>query len=197
MKIVLASSNPGKIRELQEMLQALPIEIVPQSALGVSDADETGLSFIENAIIKARHAADITGLPAIADDAGIAVAALDGAPGIYSARYAGTKASSAENIQKLLTALENVPDGQRQACFYCVLAFVNHAKDPTPLICEGVWHGTILREPSGQGGFGYDPIFYVPSEGKSAAELTTAVKNRISHRGLALQSLLQKIPGKL
>lgn len=197
MKIVLASSNPGKIRELQEMLQALPIEIVPQSALGVSDADETGLSFIENAIIKARHAADITGLPAIADDAGIAVAALDGAPGIYSARYAGTKASSAENIQKLLTALENVPDGQRQACFYCVLAFVNHAKDPTPLICEGVWHGTILREPSGQGGFGYDPIFYVPSEGKSAAELTPAVKNRISHRGLALQSLLQKIPGKL
>lgn len=197
MKIVLASSNPGKIRELRHLLQNLAIDIIPQAELGVSDAEETGLSFIENALIKARHAAKVTGLPALADDAGIAVAALQGAPGIYSARYAGNKASSQENIQKLLLAMQQVPAAERQARFHCVLAFVQHATDPTPLICEGVWHGTVLSEPTGTDGFGYDPIFYIPSEGKSAAELSLAVKNQISHRGQALQLLMQKLPEKL
>jgi XTP/dITP diphosphohydrolase len=197
MKIVLASSNKGKINEFQSILSPLDIELIPQSALGVSDADETGLTFVENAILKARHAATVTGLPALADDSGLAVAALHGAPGIYSARYAGKDSNAANNIQKLLAELHGIPADRRQAEFICVLAFVAHANDPVPLICEGKWIGRILEQPTGDKGFGYDPVFFVPSENKSAAELPPTIKNTISHRGKALQFLIKQLPEKL
>jgi XTP/dITP diphosphohydrolase len=197
MKIVFASNNAGKTRELQAMLAHFDVTVVPQSTFNVSDIPETGLTFVENALIKARHACSVTGLPAIADDSGLSVNALDGAPGIYSARYAGPQATSVDNIKKLLTALQSVPPAERQACFHCVLVFMLNATDPTPLICHGIWTGTILSTPQGQEGFGYDPVFFVPSENKSAAELTLEVKNRISHRGQALQMLMKKLPEKL
>ncbi len=197
MKVVLASSNQGKINELKELLKSLPITLIPQSELGVQDADETGLSFIENALLKARHASHATGLPAIADDSGLAVAALSGAPGIYSARYAGKQANSTDNIAKLLQALAHTPDKQRLASFHCVIAFVSSDNDPVPLVCEGVWHGSILQIPRGTTGFGYDPVFYVASENKSAAELTPETKNKLSHRGMALRSLIRRLPEKL
>jgi XTP/dITP diphosphohydrolase len=196
MKIVLASHNSGKIKELTELLAPLQIELIPQSALGVDDVEETGLSFIENAILKARHAAKITGLPALADDSGLAVDALKGAPGIYSARYAGTN-NSADNITKLLAELHDVSDENRNAHFHCILAFISHAADPMPLVCAGKWSGVILREPKGEGGFGYDPIFYIPSIKMSAAELPGVIKNKISHRGIALELLLKLLPEKL
>lgn len=189
-KIVLATSNAGKIKELAALLQPLQIEVMPQSHFNISDADETGLTYIENAIIKARHAAKLSGLPALADDSGLSVAALNGRPGIYSARYAGARATSPDNIAKLLAELRDVPDDQRQATFHCVLAFLTSADDPSPLICHGRWHGKILREVSGTGGFGYDPVFYVPTENKSAAELGAELKNQISHRGMALRSFV-------
>lgn len=189
MKLVLASSNAGKLAELRALL-GVDFELHAQSDLGVADADETGLSFVENAILKARHAAAATGLPALGDDSGLCVAALDGAPGLYSARYAGAHGNSEANIDKLLVELEGVGDAQRDARFVCVLALVRHAHDPRPLIAEGVWPGRILHERRGTGGFGYDPVFFSPSHGCSAAELAPAVKTRDSHRGLALAALV-------
>lgn len=197
MKIVLASSNVGKIRELSSLLAPYNIEIIPQSAFNIPDAEETGLTFIENAILKARHAAKLTGLPAIADDSGLAVKALNGAPGIYSARYAGSHGDPTANIHTLLANMEQVPDDQRQACFHCALVFLNHADDPTPIVCDGIWHGTILRKPHGVDGFGYDPIFYIPTLKLSAAEIDKAEKNKISHRGMAMQKLLQGLKNQL
>lgn len=190
-KVVLATGNAGKVRELASLLQDFGLDIVAQTELGVESAEETGLTFIENAILKARHAAAITGLPAIADDSGLAVDALGGAPGIYSARYAGEDASDRENLEKLLAALKDVPDSKRQAQFHCVLVYLRHADDPTPLVFHGVWPGVVTHAPAGEGGFGYDPIFYVPSEGKTAAELTREEKSAISHRGQALKQLLE------
>ena len=196
-RIVLASNNAGKVRELKALLSPLKIDLIPQSELGVADIEETGQTFIENAIMKARHAASITGLPALADDSGLVVPALNGAPGIYSARYAGTTATAKDNIQKLLHDLSDVPLAERGAYFYCVLVFLTDARDPTPLMCDGKWMGSILFTPQGEQGFGYDPIFYVTTEKMSAAELPAAKKNTISHRGLALQSLLRFLPDKI
>ncbi|ELQ6221664.1 XTP/dITP diphosphatase [Cronobacter turicensis] len=190
-KVVLATGNAGKVRELASLLQEFGLDVVAQTELGVESAEETGLTFIENAILKARHAAQVTGFAAIADDSGLSVDALGGAPGIYSARYAGSDASDQENLEKLLVALHDVPDEQRQAQFHCVLVYMRHAEDPTPLVFHGVWSGVITRAPAGQGGFGYDPIFFVPSLGKTAAELTREEKSAISHRGQALQLLLE------
>ncbi len=190
-KVVLATGNAGKVRELADLLRDFGLDVVAQTELGVESAEETGLTFIENAILKARHAAQITGLPAIADDSGLAVDALGGAPGIYSARYAGVDASDQQNLQKLLATLEEVPDEQRKARFHCVLVYMRHAEDPTPLVCHGSWEGKITRETAGAGGFGYDPIFFVPGEGKTAAELTRDEKRAISHRGQALKLLLE------
>ena len=169
--IVLASNNGGKVRELTELLAGARIRIVPQGDFGVPEADETGLSFVENAILKARNAAQHSGLPAIADDSGLEVDALHGAPGIYSARYAGAGASDADNVVKLLHALESVPEAERTARFQCVMVYMRHAADPTPLICQGTWEGRILFAPQGENGFGYDPIFYVPAQGHSSAAL--------------------------
>ena len=192
-KVVLATGNAGKVRELASLLSDFGLDIVAQTDLGVDSAEETGLTFIENAILKARHAAKVTGLPAIADDSGLAVDVLGGAPGIYSARYSGEDATDLKNLQKLLETLKDVPDDQRQARFHCVLVYLRHAEDPTPLVCHGSWPGVITREPAGTGGFGYDPIFFVPSEGKTAAELTREEKSAISHRGQALKLLLDAL----
>jgi XTP/dITP diphosphohydrolase len=197
MNIVLASNNAGKIREFSELLKNLPITIMPQSTFGISAAEETGLSFVENALIKARYAARLTGLPAIADDSGLTVTALNGAPGIHSARYAGCNATAEDNMHQLLVELASVPEAKRQASFYCALVFVAHANDPTPLICTGKWSGLLLSAPRGEAGFGYDPLFYIPSEKKTAAELPLAIKNKISHRGIALHSLLTLLPEKI
>ncbi|WPU23731.1 XTP/dITP diphosphatase [Cedecea neteri] len=190
-KVVLATGNAGKVRELANLLADFGFDVVAQTELNVESVEETGLTFIENAILKARHAAKVTGLPALADDSGLAVDALGGAPGIYSARYAGEDASDQQNLDKLLQALKEVPDEKRQAQFHCVLVYMRHAEDPTPLVFHGSWPGVITHEPVGQGGFGYDPIFYVPSEGKTAAELTRDEKSAISHRGQALKLLLE------
>jgi XTP/dITP diphosphohydrolase len=192
-KLVLASSNPGKLREINQMLAGLGMEVLSRSEFDVPDADETGLSFVENAILKARHAAALTGLPAIADDSGLEVDALKGAPGIYSARYAGIGASDAENVQKLLAELKDVPEAERTARFQCLMVFMAHAEDPTPLICQGSWEGRILFAPQGENGFGYDPVFWVPGEQCSSAELAPELKNRLSHRGQALQKLLEAL----
>ena len=189
MKIVLASGNHGKIAEFGSRFAGSGIELVAQSVLGVSEVEETGLSFVENAILKARHAARATGLPALADDSGLCVDALDGTPGLNSARYAGRHGDSAANIDKLLDALRAVPDAQRGAHFICVLALLRHAGDPAPLLAEGRWHGRILRAPRGERGFGYDPVFFDPQQDCSAAELDPALKNRVSHRGRALAAL--------
>lgn len=195
-RVVLASSNKGKVREFNELLAGLDLEVVPQSGFGVPDADETGLSFVENAILKARNAAQHTGLPAIADDSGLEVDALNGAPGIRSARYAGPGASDRQNLEKLLDALKDVPDAERTARFQCLIVFVRHALDPTPIVCQGTWEGRILREPHGINGFGYDPVFHVPTHGCSAAELSSEVKNQLSHRGQALAKLLRILRGE-
>lgn len=189
-KVLLASGNRGKLREIKQILSGLGMEVVPQSDFEVPDADETGLSFVENAILKARHAAQLTGLPAIADDSGLEVDALNGAPGIYSARFAGPDASDAQNLQKLLAELKDVPEAERSARFQCLMVFMLHAQDPTPLICQGTWEGRILLAPQGENGFGYDPVFYVPGEDCAAAELSPETKNRLSHRGQALAKLL-------
>jgi len=193
--IVLASSNAGKVREFNQLLGGLQLEVVPQSQFHVTDAEETGLTFVENAILKARNAAQHTGLPAIADDSGLEVDALHGAPGIYSARYAGPKASDAENLEKLLGMLRDVPEEKRGARFQCVLVYLRHALDPTPLICQGTWKGSILTAPRGANGFGYDPVFFVPTHACSAAELPAESKNILSHRGQALSQLLVALPG--
>ena len=192
MKLVLASSNAGKLAELRDLLGD-GFDLHAQSEFGVEDADETGLSFVENAILKARHAARATGLPALGDDSGICVDALDGAPGLYSARYAGGHGDSAANIAKLLAALRDVPEAARTARFVCVLALVRHADDPMPLIAEGRWEGRVLRARRGGNGFGYDPVFFSPAHGCSAAELPAAVKNRDSHRGIALAQLRARL----
>ncbi|CAM3709086.1 XTP/dITP diphosphatase [Rahnella bruchi] len=188
-KVVLATGNAGKVRELAHLLADFGLDVVAQTELGVESAEETGLTFIENAILKARHAAAITGLPAVADDSGLAVDFLGGAPGIYSARYAGADACDQENLDKLLVALKDVPQGQRSAQFHCVLVYMRHAEDPTPLVCHGSWAGEITFAEAGAGGFGYDPIFYVPELGKTAAELSREEKSAVSHRGQALKLL--------
>ncbi|QUY47670.1 RdgB/HAM1 family non-canonical purine NTP pyrophosphatase [Serratia plymuthica] len=190
-KVVLATGNPGKVRELADLLADFGLNVVAQTELGVDSAEETGLTFIENAILKARHAAQITGLPAIADDSGLAVDALGGAPGIYSARYAGVDASDQQNLDKLLVALKDVPQGSRGAQFHCVLVYMRHAEDPTPLVFHGSWAGEIGFESAGAGGFGYDPVFYVPELGRTAAELSRDEKSAVSHRGQALKLMLE------
>lgn len=192
-KIVLASGNAGKLREFQQLLAGCGFEVLPQSAFNLSNADETGLTFVENAILKARHACAHTGLPAIADDSGLEVDALNGRPGIYSARYAGVDPSDAENNAKLVQELSGVEAAQRTARYHCVLAFMRHAEDPTPVLCHGSWEGSILTEPRGTGGFGYDPLFFVPTHQCTAAELDKAEKNRISHRGKAMAELLARL----
>jgi XTP/dITP diphosphohydrolase len=189
--IVLATSNAGKLREFRAALAGLELEITPQSEWNVPEAEEAGLTFVENALIKARNAAYHTGLPALADDSGLVVDALGGAPGVYSARYAGPDASDRANLDKLLIELGATPAEQRGAHFQCVLVLLRHAADPTPLICQAHWEGLITFEPYGAGGFGYDPIFLVPSEGQTAAEIDQAVKNRLSHRGQALAQMIQ------
>lgn len=189
-KVVLASGNCGKLREIKQILGELGLEVVPQSDFAVPDVEETGLSFVENAILKARHAAQLTGLPAIADDSGLEVDALNGAPGIFSARFAGADAGDEKNLQKLLAELKDVSEAERTARFQCLMVFMAHETDPTPLICQGTWEGSILFAPQGESGFGYDPVFFVPGENCAAAELTAATKNSLSHRGQALGKLL-------
>lgn len=189
-KIVLASGNKGKLREFAQLFAPMDIEVIPQAEFDVPEAEETGLTFVENAIIKARNAAEHTGLPAIADDSGIEVDYLLGAPGIYSARYAGKDASDEDNLNTLLAALENVPDNERGARYQCLLVLMRHSKDPTPLICQADWQGRILQSPIGDGGFGYDPIFWVPDMECSAAQLTAGEKHAISHRGKAIRQFM-------
>ncbi len=186
-QVVLASGNPGKIREIQAILADHPI--VPQSAFNVADAEETGTTFVENAILKARNAALHCKLPAIADDSGLVVDALNGAPGVISARYAGVGAGDRDNLDKLLRELEGVPDELRTARFICVMVFMEHANDPCPVIAQGVWEGRILDHAVGENGFGYDPVFWVPEQGCASAELSAALKNALSHRGQALKHL--------
>jgi XTP/dITP diphosphohydrolase len=195
-RIVLASGNAGKVREIAALLEASGLEIVGQNALGVPDVPETGLTFVENALIKARNAARHTGLAAVADDSGLEVDALSGAPGIYSARYAGERAGDRDNLDRLLAELEAVPEERRAARFQCCMVYMRHATDPTPVICQGTWEGRILPEPRGRGGFGYDPVFFVPTHGCSAAELPPAEKNRLSHRGQALRALVAALRAK-
>ena len=189
MKLVLASGNAGKLKELQAMLAELPLQIVSQAELGVSEVPETGLTFVENALIKARHACDVTGLPALADDSGLIVDALEGAPGLYSARYAGSPTNDAANNAKLLEALRDVPPQRRSARFYAVIVLLRHANDPQPLICEGSWEGRIIDELRGHNGFGYNPVFLDEQLGLTAAEMEPAQKNAISHRAIALNKL--------
>ncbi len=189
-RVVLASGNLGKVREINQLLTELAIEVLPQSEFQVPEVEETGLTFVENAILKARNAAARTGLPAIADDSGLEVDALNGAPGIYSARYAGPGASDTDNLQRLLGELDGVAEAERSARFQCLMVYMRHAGDPTPLICQGTWEGRILTAPQGGGGFGYDPVFFVPDRGCSAAELSPEVKNSLSHRGQALRCLV-------
>jgi XTP/dITP diphosphohydrolase len=193
MKLVLASSNTGKLEELRQLLAGTGIELIAQSELGIADADETGLTFIENALLKARHAAAVSGLPALADDSGICVDVLNGAPGIHSARYAGGHGNADANIDKLLHVLRDVTDENRSAHFQCVLVLLRHANDPQPLIAEGQWRGRILRERLGNGGHGYDPVFFDVQHGLSAAQMSAELKNALSHRGKALAVLRQHI----
>jgi XTP/dITP diphosphohydrolase len=194
-KIVLASGNKGKVREFNQLLAGLGLEVVPQTEFEVPEIEETGLTFVENAILKARNAAAHTGLPAIADDSGLEVDALKGAPGIYSARYAGVDASDEQNLTKLLNSLEGVPEAQRTARFQCLLVFMEHELDPTPLICQGSWAGRISAAPQGENGFGYDPVFWVPDHNCTAAQLSAEEKNALSHRGQALRQLLAALQG--
>jgi len=193
--VILASNNPGKVREINALLEAARIQVVPQREFGVPEVEETGLTFVENAILKARSAARHSGLAAIADDSGIEVDALNGAPGIYSARFAGVGASDRENLEKLLEVLQRVPQEARGARYQCLMVYLRHGEDPAPLICQGTWEGRILFSPRGGNGFGYDPVFYVPGEDCSAAELPAATKNRLSHRGQALRALVRRLGG--
>ena len=188
-QILLASNNLGKIREVREILAEHGLTVIPQSDLNIADAAETGLTFIENAILKARHAARLSRLPALADDSGLEVDALNGAPGVFSARYAGSGATDADNNAQLIQALHGVPHNRRTARFRCVMAYLRHVDDPSPLIAEGIWEGVILDVPRGSEGFGYDPYFLVPEKGCSSAELSADMKNRLSHRGQALRRM--------
>ena len=192
-QLVVATGNQGKLAELSLRLQFLPLTLVSQRDLNVEDADETATSFVENALIKARHASAQTGLPALADDSGLIVPALRGRPGVYSARYAGPRASDADNIDRLLQDMRDLSGPQRHARFYCLIVLLRHAQDPTPLICSASWQGVILESTRGQGGFGYDPVFYLPTLDRSAAELSPAEKNRLSHRGQALDKLIKEL----
>ena len=196
-RLVLASGNAGKLAELRALLDGTGAALVAQSELGVADVEETGLTFVENALLKARHAAQATGLPALADDSGLCVDALGGAPGLYSARYAGGHGDSAANIARLLRELDGLNPQWRTAHFYAVIVLLRHAGDPQPLVAEGVWPGVILDAPCGSGGFGYDPVFLDTEHGLSAAELEPALKNRISHRGRALAQLRARLPAAL
>ncbi len=191
--LVLASGNPGKLRELAALLDGLGYRLLPQSQFGVPEVAETGTTFVENAIIKARHAAEITGLPALADDSGIEVDALDGAPGVYSARFSGDNATDASNNALLVEKLRDLPPAERGARYRAVIVYMRHAADPSPIICEGSWEGRIQLEPAGDGGFGYDPHFYLAELGCTAAELDAAEKNRRSHRGQALDALRRRL----
>lgn len=193
MKIVLGSKNQGKLREMQKTLEHMHIEFIPENELSVPSVAETGLSFVENALIKARHAAKHTDLPALADDSGLCVDALGGAPGIFSARYAGTGTTSSANIKKLLTAISSLKGEDRRARFYCAIVFVRHYHDPIPIICQAQWEGRILEEAVGEQGFGYDPVFYVPNLNASAAQLTGEQKNSISHRAKALEAFKKEL----
>jgi XTP/dITP diphosphohydrolase len=195
-RIVLASNNPGKVREFNQLLNDTELEVVPQSTFSVPEIEETGFTFVENAILKARNAAQHTGLPAIADDSGLEVDALGGEPGIYSARYAGAGASDRDNLEKLLDALGEVDEDQRSARFQCLMVYMRHGQDPTPRIFQGTWEGRILREPRGSGGFGYDPVFLVPDIDRASAELLPEVKNRLSHRGQAIRQLVASLRGR-
>lgn len=192
-QLVLASGNAGKLRELTAILGDLGYELLPQSAFGIPEAAETGTTFVENAIIKARHAAEHSGLPALADDSGIEVDALNGAPGVYSARFAGTHASDTDNNTLLVEKMKSVPETARSARYRAVIVLLRHAEDPSPLICEGSWEGQIQLEPAGDGGFGYDPYFYLPELGCTSAQLSAEDKNRRSHRGQALNELKQRL----
>lgn len=192
-KLVLASGNPGKLKEFQQLLAGCGYQVLSQGEFGLDSAEETGLTFVENAILKARHASAQTGLPALADDSGLAVDALDGRPGIYSARYAGPEASDADNNARLLQELEGVPEAERGACYHCILVLMRHAEDPTPIIAQGQWRGRIRTEPRGEGGFGYDPLFQVLERQCSAAELGKEEKGRISHRAIATRGLLARL----
>lgn len=194
MKCVLASGNAGKLTEIRSVLADLPITWIGQAELGVVDVEETASTFVENALLKARHAARLTDLPALADDSGLCADALGGAPGLHSARYAGKHGDSAANIARLLAELDGIEADGRSAHFFCVIVLLCHATDPAPLIVEGRWHGRILSAPRGDGGFGYDPVFLDPTRGLSAAELAADEKNRISHRGLALAQLRLRLP---
>ena len=196
-KLLIATGNPGKLAEFRELLAPRGYEVVGQRELGIADPEETGATFVENALLKARHASALSGLPALADDSGLCVDALDGAPGLYSARYAGPVASAADNIDLLLQRLDGVPEAQRAAHFVCVLAWLRHPADPDPLIASGRWHGRILPAPRGSGGFGYDPLFLDPALGRSAAELSAAEKHARSHRGAAIRALLDLLPTPL
>ena len=197
MRLVLASNNAKKLAELRALLAPLPIELVAQGTLGIAEAEEPHATFVENALAKARHAARASGGAAIADDSGLCVDALGGAPGLYSARYAGGHGDSAANIARLLRELDGVPPARRSAHFYAVIVLLRHAEDPQPLVAEGSWPGTILETPRGAGGFGYDPVFLDPERGLSAAELDPALKNRISHRGRALEQRRARLPEAL
>jgi XTP/dITP diphosphohydrolase len=192
-RIVLASSNAGKVCEINEMLAGHAVRIVSQSEFNVPEVAETGLTFVENALLKARNAARHTGLPAIADDSGIELDALNGHPGIYSARYAGPGASDADNLKKLIDDVKKLPEDKRQCRFVCLMVYLRHAEDPIPLIAEGLWEGTALTMPHGTNGFGYDPIFYVPNHHCTSAELPPETKNKLSHRGLALRRLVAQL----
>ena len=187
-KLIIASNNSGKLREIGELLAPLAIEVIPQSQFAAGEVDEPHPTFVENALIKARHASRCAGLPALADDSGICVSALGGSPGVNSARYAGEPRSDERNNQKLISALKNQTD--RRAYYYCVIVLLRHAEDPQPVIVDGAWHGEIVDQPRGAGGFGYDPYFWVPEFGKTSAELTSEQKNRLSHRGQALVKLV-------
>ncbi len=192
-RLVLATGNPVKLQELSELLAHLGYELHAQSEFNVTEVAETGTTFVENAIIKARHAAEVTGLPALADDSGIEVDALDGAPGVYSARFSGPNASDAANNALLIEKLSDIPSRQRSARYRAVIVLMRHATDPSPLICEGSWEGIIQLEPAGDGGFGYDPYFFLPDRGCTSAQLSAAEKNRLSHRGKALAELKRKL----
>ncbi|MGM0832590.1 RdgB/HAM1 family non-canonical purine NTP pyrophosphatase [Halomonas qinghailakensis] len=189
--LVLASNNVGKLNEFNQLLTPLGLDVRPQSEFGVQEVDETGLTFVENALLKAREASNVSGLPALADDSGLEVDALNGAPGIYSARYAGEPKSDERNNEKLLTSLSPYAEGQRSGRYWCVLVYLRHPEDPVPVIVQRSWEGEILAHPRGNGGFGYDPLFWLPDQGMSVAELPSETKNRLSHRGRALQGLVE------
>lgn len=193
MKIVLATENPGKLKEIQSYFEGVQVTLIPQSAFNVNSAQETGLSFVENALLKARHAAKHSDLPSLADDSGLAVDALGGAPGIFSARYAGPNASQDANIKKLLSAISTLEGEDRRARFHCAIAFVRHYNDPIPIICQAQWEGRILTAPSGTQGFGYDPVFFIPNLNCTAAELESEQKNKISHRAKALAAFVKEL----